>query len=248
MPPSGLDSSRPRIPLTFALGAASLGCLVMLALRMLVTGSYRYAGLSWNLFLAWIPYLLGLAVRRIDLGEGGSAGGRPLALLLGLAWLFFYPNAPYILTDFIHVLRGARAAEVRPPLITEYALLWYDIVLNAAFAFVGHFIGLISLLVLHRLVQRRYGRHWGWAFALVAIGLGGYGIFMGRFERLNSWDVARAPLRILRTVLRNLFNLKAVLFSLLFALFIFLTYLAVFALFQSAREELSSASSLRRQR
>jgi uncharacterized membrane protein len=157
-------------------------------------------------------------------------------VLLGLAWLFFYPNAPYILTDFIHVIWGQRAHDARPPLITANALLWYDIVLNSAFAFVGHLIGLISLLTLHRLTQAAYGRRWGWAFVLVAIGLGGYGIYIGRFERLNSWDILRAPLRTLHVGFRNLVNLKAVAFSLSFALFIFLTYLVVVALFQSAEE------------
>jgi uncharacterized membrane protein len=225
----------PRIPLTFALGAASLGCVLMVVLRMLATGSLRYAGLLWNLFLAWIPYLLSLAIQRVAAGEGDSARVRPLALLLGLAWLFFYPNAPYILTDFIHVIWGRRMLEAQPPLITATALLWYDILLNSSFAFVGHFIGLISLLMLHRMIGARVGWRWGWAFVVAAVGMGGYGIYIGRFERLNSWDIVRAPLETLRTGLLNLFNLKAILFSLSFALFIFLTYLVVLALFQSAQ-------------
>jgi uncharacterized membrane protein len=236
MPHGSPNAFKPRIPLTVALGIASLGCLLMLGLRVLVTGSFSYAGLIWNLFLAWIPYLLSLAVRRISYRDGGCTGITPLAVLLGLAWLFFYPNAPYILTDIIHVIRGFPAEEIRPPLITENALLWYDIVLTSAFAFVGHIVGLISLLVMHRLIQESFDRFWGWAFALVAIGMGGYGIYIGRFERLNSWDIVRAPRLILRTTLLNLFNLKAVLFSLLFALFIFMTYLAVYTLFETARE------------
>jgi uncharacterized membrane protein len=225
----------PRIPLTFALGAASLGCVLMVTLRVLATGSLRHAGLVWNLFLAWTPYLLSLAVRRVAARDGGSSGVKPLAVLLGLAWLFFYPNAPYILTDFIHVIWGRRMAEARPPLITETALLWYDILLNSSFAFVGHFIGLISLLMLHRLIGARVGWRWGWAFVVAAVGMGGYGIYIGRFERLNSWDILRAPLETLRTAVLNLFNPKAILFSLSFALFISLTYLVVLALFQSAQ-------------
>jgi uncharacterized membrane protein len=227
----------PRIPLSFALGAASLGCLLMVALRVLATGSLRYAGLLWNLFLAWIPYLLSLAIRRVADRHGGSAKVKPLAVVLGLAWLFFYPNAPYILTDFIHVIWGRRMLEAHLPWITENALLWYDILLNSSFAFVGHFIGLISLQILHRMVGARFGWRWGWAFVVAAIGMGGYGIYIGRFERLNSWDIVRAPLETLQTALLNLFNLNAVLFSLLFAFFIFLTYLVVLALFQSAQRE-----------
>jgi uncharacterized membrane protein len=230
------DSLGPYIPLNFALGAASFGCLLMIALRVLVTGSVQYASLLWNLFLAWIPYLLSLAIRRVDAKAGDAAGVKPLAVLLGLAWLFFYPNAPYILTDFIHVIWGSQEAEPRFSLITENALLWYDILLNSSFAFIGHIIGLISLLILHRIIETRYDRRWGWAFVVVAIGMGGYGIYIGRFERLNSWDVVRAPMRTLRVGLFNLFNLKAVAFSLCFALFIFLTYLVVLSLFQTAQQ------------
>jgi uncharacterized membrane protein len=230
------DSTRASISLTSALGLASLGCLLMLLLRFLATGSFRYAFLPWNLFLAWVPYLLSLSIRRAAARPAIGAGVKLLLALLGLAWLSFYPNAPYILTDFIHLMRASRTVEAGPPLITAQALLWYDIVLTSAFAFIGHFIGLISLLTLHRMIQARLSRPLGWVFVVVAVGLGGFGIYIGRFERLNSWDIARAPLRTLRVALSGLFNLKAVLFSLCFALFIFLTYLVVLALYQTAQE------------
>ncbi|MBN1836520.1 MAG: DUF1361 domain-containing protein [Spirochaetales bacterium] len=242
----GNVSLRPWIPLTLALAVASCGCLLMIVLRVAVTGSIRYTFLLWNLFLAWIPYFLALAVRRIAVGRplaadtpvaaGIAVGIKPLAVVLALAWLFFYPNAPYILTDFIHVIRNP--VEVQPPLplITENALLWYDIILNSAFAFIGHIIGLISLLILHRTIRRRWNRRLGWGFAVVATGLGGYGIYLGRFERLNSWDIAREPVRTLGIAFANLVNLKAVAVSLAFALFIFLTYLAVYYLYETARK------------
>jgi len=239
-------SLRPWIPLTFALAAASCGCLLMILLRVAVTGTIRYTFLLWNLFLAWIPYFLALAVRRIAVGRpiahdtpvaaGVAVGIKPLAVVLALAWLFFYPNAPYILTDFIHVIRTPVRVQPPHPLITENALLWYDIILNSAFAFIGHIIGLISLLILHRTIRQRYKSRLGWAFAVVATALGGYGIYLGRFERLNSWDIAREPLRTLGIAFANLLNLKAVLVSLCFALFIFLTYLAVYFLYETARE------------
>ena len=77
-------------------------------------------------------------------------------------------------------------------------------------------------------------RQWGWAFTVAATTLGGYGIYLGRFERLNSWDIARDPVRTMRIAFANLVNLKAVLVSLCFALFIFLTYLVVYFLYEAA--------------
>jgi uncharacterized membrane protein len=121
-------------------------------------------------------------------------------------------------------------------LITENALLWYDIILHSSFAFIGHIIGLISLLILHRIIRKKYGLQWGWAFTVIATTLGGYGIFLGRFERLNSWDIVRDPGPTLRIVFANLVNLKALLVSLCFALFILLTYLTVYFLYETARK------------
>ncbi len=222
---------------TFALLAASSGCLVMTVLRGLVTGSIRYVFLLWNLFLAWIPYVLSLLIVRMWSRPGPSALRRPAVVGTGLLWLFFYPNAPYILTDFIHVIQVP--VRIRPershPLITENAVLWYDIILNSAFAFVGHIVGLISLMILHRAIRERLGNRIAWGFATAATILGGYGIYLGRFVRFNSWDIFRRPADTVPVALSNLLNPKALLFSLAFGFFIFLTYLIVWSLCETAR-------------
>lgn len=222
--------------LTLVLLAASAGCLLMIVLRVLVTGRVRYRFLLWNLFLAWIPYLLAVLIGWI--GSAGLPAARvKLATAgIGLVWLFFYPNAPYILTDFIHVIQSPADALYHHPVITDTALLWYDIILNSAFSFIGHMIGLISLVLLHRTIRRMYRESLARAFVVAAILLGGYGIYLGRFERLNSWDVFRHPLATLEVMLVNLLNLKAVLFSLSFAFFIFLTYLIVYSFSETARQ------------
>ena len=222
-------------PLTRTLLIASAGCLLMIALRWLLTGSPRFVFLLWNLFLAWIPYLLCLLIRRVSYPSSASARRRLAAVVLGAGWLLFYPNAPYILTDVIHLIGSSTRSRTEHPLFTGNALLWYDIILHASFAFIGHFIGLISLVVLHRIIRDQYRRDLAWGVVVLASGLGGYGIYLGRFERLNSWDILRVPVVTLRTGLVNLFNLKAVLFSLCFAFFIFLTYLIVYSFHESAR-------------
>jgi uncharacterized membrane protein len=236
------DRVRTYLPLTRALLISSAGCLLMVVLRILLTGSFRFGSLLWNLFLAWIPYILCLFIRRIAVTGASEAKKatplwfRPGLVVLGLLWLLFYPNAPYILTDFIHLFGMSRRTPLNHPLLTENTLLWYDIILNAAFAFIGHFIGLISLVILQRTIRDLNRRGLSWLMVVLASGLGGYGIFLGRFERLNSWDILRFPLFTLRTGLLNLFNLKAVLFSLCFAFFIFLTYLIVYFFYETARK------------
>jgi uncharacterized membrane protein len=219
--------------LSFALLLASLGCALMLALRWLATGSSSYAVLLWNLFLAWVPYALSLLTRRLCAVPRMSSRRKLAAAGTGLVWLFFFPNATYILTDFIHVVQeavGLPAGRPYPP-IAENAVLWYDIILISGFGFVGHMLGLISLVILHRAFSARIGRRFAWGFVAGATLLSGYGIYLGRFARFNSWDVFRHPITTLLVALVNLLNLEAVLFSLAFAFFILLTYLVAWSLY-----------------
>jgi uncharacterized membrane protein len=218
-------SPRTYLSLTWASAIASAGCLLMIVLRLMLTRSLRYGFLLWNLFLAWVPYLLSLLILRVAAPRTRLRRLRPGVVLLGLLWLLFYPNAPYILTDFIHVIEEAGN-------LTN-ALLWYDIILHAAFAFIGHLIGLISLAILYQIIERLYRRWVAWLVVVLACGLGGFGIYLGRFERLNSWDILFVPAATLRIGILSLFNPKALLFSLCFAFYIFLTYLIVHFLRQT---------------
>jgi uncharacterized membrane protein len=228
--------------LSKALEAASVGCILMVGSRIALTGTFRYSFLVWNLFLAWIPYILSLQIRRIASRGIATRKAKFLTAVIGAAWLCFYPNAPYILTDFIHVIENPRSPELFHSLLTSNAILWYDIILSSAFAFTGHIIGLISLAVLHRLLNTILKGSVGWAAVACAVLSGGYGIYLGRFERLNSWDVLKHPISTVRIGLTNLFNVKAVLFALCFGFFIFLTYLIVYALYETSPSAIDTSS------
>ncbi len=100
-------------------------------------------------------------------------------------WLAFLPNAPYILTDFLH-LRS------RPPIP-----LWYDIALLGSFAGTGLLMGYSSLADAQALVAHRYSAMHGWALAFTALLLSGFGIYLGRFLRWNRWDALTNPAGLL---------------------------------------------------
>ena len=229
------NTERRYIPLSLALSIASAGSVLMIVIRIQLTGTFRYVSLVWNLFLAWIPYVLALQIKRLSSSRIVTTNRKLSMLAIGVVWLFFYPNAPYILTDFIHIIEDTYPSVFPRSLITTNAVLWYDIIQNSAFSFIGHFIGLISLVLLHRLIDAAYKKYVGWTVALVAMLLGGYGIYLGRFERLNSWDVFKHPLSTARIVFVNLFNAKAMLFAGCFGFFIFLTYLIVYSFYETAR-------------
>jgi uncharacterized membrane protein len=160
----------------------SVAAVGLLALRLDWSERASFAFLPWNLFLAWVPYVLSL-VARLLMARG--LGRWWLLAPLALGWLALFPNAPYLLTDFIHL----RQRPVVP--------LWFDAALLALFAATGWLVGLLSLEVWKEWLERRWGRTRAWAFVATTSVLCGYGIYLGRVERWNSWDVLAEPGRLL---------------------------------------------------
>src|SRR5581483_11753385 len=137
----------------------------------------------WNLTLAWIPLVVALVV--YDCYRRG-AGLLVLSPAIAL-WLIFLPNAPYIVTDFVHLEpRGVP--------------LWFDGALLSAFAQTGVLLGFVSLYLMHAVVRDRFGVPAGWLFALGALPLTSAGMYVGRFLQWNSWDVLVRPGQLLAQV------------------------------------------------
>lgn len=164
--------SRPARKVLLALLGGSVASLALLAVRMLVRGDATYGFLAWNLFLAWIPLLLAGAVL-----AAWRSGGRLLVAPLLVLWLLFFPNAPYVVTDFVHL----RDIGGMPR--------WFDVLLLGGFALTSLALGFVSLSLIQNLVRATYGAVLSWAGALTAIALAGFGIYLGRIYQLNSWDV-----------------------------------------------------------
>ncbi|MCC6459079.1 MAG: DUF1361 domain-containing protein [Saprospiraceae bacterium] len=138
--------------------------------------------LGWNLFLAWVPYLAALRFER---------SGSRLRWAWFLLWLLFLPNAPYIVTDFIHLHH-------RPPVP-----VWYDMVMLFSFASTGLMLGLLSLYEIRLALGRQWSRLFTESIMCAAIGLAGFGVWLGRFQRWNSWDVFSNPAGLLRDLLHT---------------------------------------------
>src|SRR5262245_51843717 len=113
---------------------------------------------------------------------------RVFVALWFVVWLMFLPNAPYLITDLVHL-------EPRPPV--PY---WFDIGLFAAFAGAGVLAAFSSFGDLQQIVSRRFGRWAGWGGVAIASFAAGFGIELGRMGRWNSWDVLTQPTDLLREV------------------------------------------------
>jgi uncharacterized membrane protein len=163
-----------RIPVIAALILWSSSLIV---LRIERTGSGYYLFLIWNLFLAGIPLVASTCLRL------ARHYRLPLILQAGCLgiWLLFLPNAPYILTDLLHLT-------TRSP-----APAWFDLALLLSCAGTGVLLGYLSLMDVHDIVAKSLGAAIGWVLALSSLLLTGFAIYLGRFLRWNSWDVLTRP-------------------------------------------------------
>jgi uncharacterized membrane protein len=194
---------------------SSLYSLALYAGRVLSSGLWVvYANLVWNLILAWIPYLASILADGLHRRRPGQWWW---LVLPGVLWLLFFPNAPYLLTDFFHL---------EPRYGSPY---WYDMLLLVVFSFTGIYLAVASLRTMQRLVSDYAGYIVGWVFAIFALILGGVGIYLGRFGRWNSWDMLTKPELILADLLAPmtdpLNSLRFFGFSSLFAGFLLICYL-----------------------
>lgn len=148
----------------------------------------------WNTFLALIPWVISLWIFR-----GRGTGRRRVSWWIGLAaFIVFLPNAPYVLTDIIHLVRFIREDAA----IWTIALIWLPQYL--LFMLIGSEAYVLSLINLgHYLKKQGLHRHWAIAAELSLHALCALGIYLGRVPRFNSWDVVTHPGHIGAFVMQN---------------------------------------------
>lgn len=171
--------------------AALLMCvwsLALLAVRFVYSGTDLYGFFVWNLFLAIIP----LAASTLLVWFAARRKNAVVEAALLVVWLAFLPNAPYLMTDLIHL-------EWLPPVP-----VWYDSILLGSFALTGLLITYLSVADVERVIATRAGRVWGGFAAYGSLALSGFGIYAGRFLRWNSWDIVTEPRALWTGVLRPL--------------------------------------------
>jgi uncharacterized membrane protein len=205
------------IILVLLLAASAISATLAKA-RMVYSNTNDYAFLLWNLVLAWIPLVFASAAYTV------SWTRKFLFLIIpicALVWLVFFPNAPYLLTDFQHLSQ-----------IKGNAPLWFDVILLIWFAWTGLLLGVFSLYLMQEIVARAFGPLISWIFAITVTALSSIGIYLGRFLRWNSWDILGNPLPIVHDIyewLRYPFsNLRTWGFTTLFTLFFLFIYLTFY--------------------
>lgn len=155
-------------------------CFVFVISRMIYTDNPKFLFLIWNLFLAWIPYVCSTYFLQYH----SSISNFNKFIYFGLT-IAFLPNAVYLVTDLIHL-----KPRVGIP-------LWYDAMLLFCFSLLGLVYSTISLVNLERIFKIYLPSKWVLAIMLFLIIGSGYGVYLGRELRWNSWDAVSHPLSII---------------------------------------------------
>ena len=167
--------------LAVLLAGMAFFCFALSLCRYYFTSSMMYLFLNWNLFLAFIPWVVTTFIM-----ISPSLHRRKL-VLFGLlsVWLLFFPNAPYILTDLFHLNLRSKAP------------IWFDTVLVLSFAWTGLAFGVTSLMDIENLLSKNFKGHTVKIIISILLFIASFGIYLGRYLRWNSWDVLDEPLNLM---------------------------------------------------
>ena len=163
-------------------------CISLLVVRAVLTQSLFFFFLIWNLFLAYLP----LAITTMLTNKVEWIEKKLYFYPLFICWLLVLPNAPYIITDFVHLQR-----ELDVP-------VWFDVLLLISFTVTGLLFGLASMRHMFYILAARYGQRLSKVLIMVICMLSAYGIYLGRYLRYNSWDVLNRPLSLANAIIQSL--------------------------------------------
>jgi uncharacterized membrane protein len=200
----------------------SFACCILAAIRVYLKEDYSYLFLIWNLFLAWVPLIIVFYLKKVYLKIH-----KKYFLLVSccMIWLLFFPNSPYIITDLIHINpeQNGRA--------------WYDAILIFSFALTGLIAGFISLYLLHEILDSLFNKYLNWSIILLIFLLSGYGIYLGRVLRWNSWDLFIHPKPLLSDVTKQIENPEAIFMTAVLTFFMIFSYLILHSLINLKYQE-----------
>ena len=194
--------------------------LIILSLVYAVFSVYVYnvtkltihLGMIWNVFLAFLPWAFSVIIV-IALDKKLKF----IAILFGILWLLFFPNAPYIMTNFIHL------STIHFYTSGEFDIVsWLRLIQIGLGFLLGISFGMISLYNVHQSLLKVHSKRVVYsAFVIIAL-LSGYAIYIGRLLRYNSWDILK-PVMLFNELISNI-NMFALLYSILFGFYILFTY------------------------
>lgn len=204
---------------------SALFSLVLIAFRIYITAGLYLSFLMWNLFLAWLPYYF--SNHLLHYFQQGKSAWK-LIVLFSL-WLLFFPNSPYIITDLFHLVNHGEMP------------LWYDLAIIFSIAWSGLILGFLSLMQVHYFLIQKFGEFKSWILITAIQLLCAYGIYLGRYQRYNSWDIVTQPFSLLNEIIELICNPfshpKTIGVTLVFSVVLMLSYLTLYFISHKPKHE-----------
>ncbi|HBE19369.1 MAG TPA: DUF1361 domain-containing protein [Cyanobacteria bacterium UBA11149] len=149
--------------------------------------------MAWNLFLAFIPLALSFWLFRRK-----SASPSIFWWVGFVVFIAFLPNAPYLLTDIVHLIGAIRA---------RYSIWVVTLVLipqHLSVILIGFEAYILSLINQGHYLKQQKMSQWILPAELFTHALCAVGIYLGRFLRFNSWDLVTQPDDLARIIINDL--------------------------------------------
>ena len=142
--------------------------------------------LIWNMILALIAYDAAVLTTI-------SKKQKWLYPLLLVVWLAFYPNTFYMLTDLVHMTWVGDT-------------LWNPVSMRLFMAFVPSILfGVYCGIESWNILRERW--KWTWWLDMLVVAalsyLSSLAIYIGRYDRLNSWDLVTRPQLVVQKLLET---------------------------------------------
>ncbi|OAS15077.1 DUF1361 domain-containing protein [Paenibacillus oryzisoli] len=192
--------------------------------------------LIWNVFLAWIPFVLSSLIVFI---YKYSKAKSIVLVVLGIPWLLFFPNSPYVITDLIHLTIKKDLYVNNENFTFSY---WVDFIVINLFSWTSLLLGAISTYHMQYIVLRIYNKVISWCFVSIASFAAGYGILLGREYRLNSWE-AITDWEKVTGIIKGSLTSQSIFFCLLFGLFIGIVYVTIYFLINGVSRTVQGSKS-----
>jgi uncharacterized membrane protein len=162
----------------------------LVAARIAYTGTITFLSLVWNLFLAWLPYMISSWMQQ----QNNIVPSRWKFAAISFVWLLFIPNSFYILTDLFHLGEHNNVP------------LWFDLILIISFAWNGLLLGILSVRQMEKMMQQYLpGKH-ELFFIYPIMWLNALGVYIGRYLRFNSWDIITNPFELTANIVNMLWH------------------------------------------
>lgn len=201
------------------------------SLWIILFNDFNQAFMIWNLMLAYFAYILANCIYKNYVKEEGKNISKVKSIVLWLGWILFYPNAPYMATDLMHLSNSKFYIKAVDPISNNVIYKFStDLLMWKRFftLFVGSMLGIaLSAIILnkiHHVFINKFGARKAWVLIIIINYISGFAIFLGRFSRYNSWDLILKPYNIIRIITEEV-HYNGIMFTIMFGTISLLGYL-----------------------